>query len=99
MLLDVGNIIYVRDFSNRRLIISEKYVVHVPVLNNVVHGVVSAYHIITGVIAWSVTYKHNEADGLCKVYGNRKDVSIYNFKNYNRELQVMATKCAEYVLS
>jgi len=79
--------------------VTDKYIIYIPIQNNLAHGVVSAYHNGTGLLAWSITYTNNEVDGICKVYGNRKDVSIFKCINPNVSLHKTAVKCAEYVLA
>ena len=99
MQLDIGTTHFVRDFLHRRIIFTDKYIVHVPIVNNCVNGVVSAFDINNGGIAWSVTYLDNQPDGICKVYLDRKPIRIFYCFNYEKTLHDMAIKCAEFVLT
>ena len=81
----IGSTRFVRDFSNRRILVTDRCILHVPVITDMVNGMVVAYDSVDGHMMWRANYVDNQPIGVCEVC-------------VDRVMESVAVKCAEYVL-
>jgi len=97
---DIGTILDQLNYTNRRILYTTRYILHLPIKNNMVNGVVNAYLPYHGTLAWTCTYENSVAVGTCKSYNTYGQViSTRSYIDADAAADVLSRRCAEYVLA
>ena len=88
-----------RTSPNRRAVYKdERYILVLPIRNGNVEGVTLAFCPFSGSMLWSCEYVKNVPHGKYVKYNN--GVAQYTMTyNYDKAMEAVATRCAEYVLA
>lgn len=98
--LAVGDYLRIQKYNNRNVITTTKYIIITPIKNDHIHGMVVAFHVHTGTMAWSCNYEKSLATGMYKVYNKKGELEYaYKYRNPLISLQETATRCAELILN
>ena len=98
--LAVGDYLRIQKYTNRHVITTTKYIIVTPIKHGHINGLVTAFHVHTGTMAWSCNYENSLATGLYKVYNKNGQLEYaYKYRNPLIMLKETATRCAELILN
>lgn len=100
MELAVGEYLRIHKYISRHVITTTKYIIVTPIKHGHINGLVVAFHVRTGRMAWSCNYENSLATGIYKVYDKDGKLEYAcRYKNPLITLKETATRCAESILN
>ena len=100
MELSIGESLACKQYSNREVLITTKYILLIPTRGDNINGLVVAFHRHNGQLAWSCNYENSLAKGEYKYYNHGGILQYsYNYIDPILQLKDTAIKCAERILN
>lgn len=98
--LSIGEYVQIKEYNYRKIITTTKYILVIPIREDRINGMVVAFHVHNGQLAWSCNYVDSLANGVYKYYKDDGQLQYsYLYIDPMFKLQETAIKCAELILS
>jgi hypothetical protein len=99
MELSIGDSLRTKQYNNREILTTTKYIIILPIVNKNINGMVVAFHSHNGQLAWSCNYEDSLAKGVYRYYNDGGALEYsYDYIDPIFQLRNIAIKCAEQIL-